>query len=427
MAVITFLLPLLGQCTAWFMFLSPMPGIVKDRRSGRLSVDPLPFPVILTNSLAWILLAAILEDPWIFTANLVGVLAATYSTATALRFCHDEGVTSRVEVLLVIGMVLIATAVMLISSPVLVKDVEVRKQISGNFCMLIVVLMYGSPCLEAFRAVRYRDASGLSLPLAGMSALNGCLWGCYGAYTGVAALFYPNAFGAFLSLVNIVVKVTVRPQADAQSTAQQRLTKPLLLAMEQEKDVFIRSLPLSCQLNIPLLVESEPDAELEMETVQVCTTEWRGVNTGTALRVLQMSGGNIAFKLSDQRFLCVCLRTETTPGTSSYVPSPFFVGARRCAEVGEDFLFVPVFCDAQSVDPSMAKGALHDYREETVGFWNPLHRVFLRVNDVGAIDCSPPVNPIAGVIAMPAGWEWERFVVDFAAAVPTQIGGRGGA
>ena len=52
------------------------------------------------------------------------------------------------------------------------------------------------------------------------------------------------------------------------------------------------------------------------------------------------------------------------------------------------------------------------YPEPSVAFWNPLHKVFLRLNSAGELDCSNRVNPMDGEVKLPAGWIWERFAAD---------------
>jgi hypothetical protein len=42
----------------------------------------------------------------------------------------------------------------------------------------------------------------------------------------------------------------------------------------------------------------------------------------------------------------------------------------------------------------------------------PHHRVFMRFNSAGKLDCSSTVNPLeGGQVVLPGGWVWERFAV----------------
>merc|ERR1711920_229748 len=136
----------------------------------------------------------------------------------------------------------------------------------------------------------------------------------------------------------------------------------------------------------------------------------------SALKIVPAVGGDglteglIGLRTTGGRFLRICHRPSSM--VSSLQPSPYCVVAERRDEPGEEGLFLPVCCQARETDPLLQNTpAVHNYPEESVGFWNPLYRVFLRVNEQGAMDCSPIVNSIAQGTVLPAGWDWERFTL----------------
>lgn len=210
--------------------------------------------------------------------------------------------------------------------------------------------MYGSPCMESLSALRSGDTSRISLPLAVAGALNGALWGAYGASTGIFALFAPNSFGAALSLFNIAVKLGIRTRSASPASASPaktpRLSSQLDVlrqGMEQERPVLLSSFINGCHLRY---------AGLDID-----------VEDGVAVQVVPRVGGHVALTLDGARFLCVRSRLATTTvGTSAFQPSAFFVTAARCSEPDEDGLFLPVHCGAMVRDPAIVSSkVVHDY------------------------------------------------------------------
>jgi len=293
----------------------------------------------------------------------------------------------------------------------------VRKSICGNICVAICIAMYGAPCLEAARAMCKKDASRLSLPLAVAGALNGLLWATYGLSTGVVAVIIPNILGLVLSLFNIAVKLACSsyPRSSNTPCEKDQTKKSLLLLQDLEEivehEVLIHSIPHEKKLYVPPVAEGEEDLEAELNGVQV-----RGAAAGIGIRMVRMAGRGFAFRLADGRFLQVCSRDASGyNGQASYQPAHFGIVAKRLQAAGKESIFYPV--PAGGVALHHTEKYMHEYhRDETVAFWNPLHKVYLRLNEYGDFDCSPPVQCEADKLypRMPAGWHWERFEVHMA-------------
>lgn len=61
--VLAYVAPALGTVLANVMFSSPMPAVIGARKEGALGpLNPVPFPIIMANTLAWLVFAVTLQD-----------------------------------------------------------------------------------------------------------------------------------------------------------------------------------------------------------------------------------------------------------------------------------------------------------------------------------------------------------------------------
>mmetsp|Transcript_69773 Transcript_69773/g.110700 ORF Transcript_69773/g.110700 Transcript_69773/m.110700 type:complete len:117 (+) Transcript_69773:1-351(+) len=102
-------------------------------------------------------------------------------------------------------------------------------------------------------------------------------------------------------------------------------------------------------------------------------------------------------------------RAVKDDGQEIWVPGAFHMVAVPCDEAGESGAFVVVSCGGLAMHHE--EQHLCEYSSDALAFWNPLHRVFIRINENGDFDSSVVVNPVAGELKMPNGWYRERFVL----------------
>jgi hypothetical protein len=286
-----------------------------------------------------------------------------------------------------------------------VADSDLRKDICGNLCCGIVIAMYGSPCWEAAMALKSRNASQLSLPLATGGFLNGCIWGLYGLALGNTSISLPNGLGATLSVFNIIVKLYIRCGASKEAH-KKLLTDTLKNALSSDHGVFLQSAMSGAYLQVPPLLEESLNLEMA-HGVQVT-----GSSTGTALKIIQLQDEHVGFRLVDGRWLSMSPGRPSETSGEVWVPGAYHVTARKCDHPGEAGTFLPVNCGGLGLRSEACEP--HKYGSATYGFWNPLYHVFCRIDDNGNFDSSVVVNPIAGKVRMPAGWYRERFELQFA-------------
>lgn len=400
MNLVSVLPPLLGQITAIYLFLSPLQDIKKQRSKGVVTIDAVPFCVTLVQHVLWVVLAGLLHDIWIFTPNLIGTFSSVFCTTTALRFGIDGTAASKMEVVLCIGLGFSVLFVMFAMTPIFVESEEVRKTICGNVCIAICIAMYGSPCYEAVLAIKTKDASKISLAFAVAGSINGFFWGTYGFINGLMPVLIPNGLGCFLSLFNICVKLCCSSKlADMPDKNKGACT--LSEALYEAETVLIQSVTHVVQLHVPLRVDQDCDLEAESNDVQVGSAD-----IGIGVKMVHMPNEDESVEttrlklcLNDGRFLCV----QTMKASSHKQPSTFGLFAKNGDDVGDEGVFHAVSCAGMALDSSETRFV--EYGKDTVCFWNPMHKVFLRVNEYGQFDCSPAWHSAS----LPKGWHWERF------------------
>lgn len=377
----------------------------------QLTTDPAPFPVTLVCTLLWVIYAIIKQDVWIFSGNFVGVGAAAFNTLTVFRFCRDDVALLRMEIVVVAGLMLVAATAIIGLTPIFIVDPSTRQSIVGALCTIVVIVMFAAPCLEAVTAIRTGNASKLSFPLAMAQLANGLLWAVYGLAQRDLVLMGPNAAGAVLALCNIIVKVWCGPSGRLDSTPEHR---PPLEIIQQGGEIVLRALVQQGYVHIGCdSVDDEVEPNSEAAYVGVPWHAVLGGSNGSVLRIVAAPSGDghISLQTECGKFLCIRPRPASISG-SCLVPSPLSVVAEQHDVPGDECLFLPVCCQARDTDPLMQNSnSVHNYAEECVSFWNPLYRVFLRMNESGIVDCSPVCNALARGTTLPAGWDWERFTL----------------
>jgi len=351
-----------------------------------------PYPVAFTTCFAWCLYGTVIGDAWPFVGNILPVLGNAFCTVTALRLCESPRAAALTE-RLTLGGILVLLILMLVSvSQLVLSDDAVRADIAGYICIGLCIMQFFSPCVEAMRAVRTRDASKISLPLAVTGALCGFFWAIYGLTTGRAAMWIPNGAGFALSATVCVVKVCVgrlapRGVAGARHSSPKEL---LLAAASSGSEVVMRSLgPAS---------KADPTLGGNMVDEQLHTTfMWKPCIAADGL---------VAFRAgSDDAYLSVCRRSSEAPDIES--PTDFVIKGVLSAAPGEASCFMLV----DGFKKEAQDGATHEYAEDSVALYNPHFKVFIRLNSSGEFDCSNHVNECGGAVKLPVGWLWERFVV----------------
>lgn len=419
----TIVVPVLGTCTAFGLLGSGLPGLWRERKSGSLRSDPTPFVVMLVSCLWWVLYSSMIGDFWLFVGNAFGVIVGTINTATALRFTSDKQIARRLEIVFCVGIIIAMISMMVLASPFVIKDFEPRRQAMSAMCLGICLLMYSSPILQARRAVATGDVSQMSIPLTLAQLANGSLWTAYGIAQGDPTIYVANAAAIIVALGILGLKTvmgwhqtSVAPvQYEAVClNAQQRVVKD---AFMHGTAVVVRSLYQPDQFLFAPLTEESASGGDQCEGATI--TYVRGEARGTELQLVPADGANddaqIAIRTADGRFLQLMKAAFDNCNSSGLQPNQFYVVATAVSDPGKEGYFLPVYGSPVENDstPTGPCTSFHSFAEYSVAFWNPTHRVFLRLNEKGYIDGSATWNVFGygPSASMPPGWTWERFIL----------------
>ena len=95
------LIPLIGCVLSTALFLSPLRGVRQQVRmaasgtgspstststsTSSSSFNPLPYPLMFLNCLAWLQYGLLIRDYWVFSANIVGIAVSLWYTVGCIR------------------------------------------------------------------------------------------------------------------------------------------------------------------------------------------------------------------------------------------------------------------------------------------------------------------------------------------------------
>jgi hypothetical protein len=306
------------------------------------------------------------------------------------------------ELLTMTGVAALLVMLTFTAGDLFILDPARRFAIASGICIVLTVALFASPCLEALSAIRTRDASALCLPLITAGLVCSSFWTIYGFTFGIIAIWAPNGAGAALSAFSICVKLCVgyRNVNVGSRNAATNSRAVLNAALLAGKSISL--VPMDAQ-----------DTQLHVQPVS-------SLNTDTLLPVVQsQSGGSfwkvervdsryVALRTCDHFYLRICLHERMESSASESIPTGYVVVASAGEEPTEAGWFLPVDAPMTYFDEGHAT---HRYLHDSLAFWNPLYRVFIRVNELGVADCSSVCNPVGGDVTIPAGWGWERFLV----------------
>lgn len=407
--LLTVLVPMLGSTLGWILGFSPIPQLIRDARGGQLTKDPTPYPVAFTCNFAWALLGLALDDPWPTIGNLGPIMANLFATITALRLCADPRVANRIQLLTMAGMGLLLALSVLTLRPWVVSDADGRAKIAGYAAMSLCFAQFSSPLVEVKRAITSGDASSLSLPLATTGVACTLFWAAYGLSVSVPAIWIPNGGGCILSVFVCLIKL--RYYRGRAQIANESPREILLKHCDTKNGVRLRSIGLQRDVSSRSMF-SDQSVGLEQSERLPNATPFASHDEmeGLVLHAVR-AGDAVAFRTRPGYFLSVVSRGGE--GLPSYLlaPTDLLVKSVACTKAGPSSWFLPI----EGYTKERERASVHEYAEASVAFYNEHHRVFMRLNENGELDCSAPINPPQGReaqdVILPAGWLLERFSV----------------
>lgn len=177
------------------------------------SIGPLnvfPFAMVFANCLAWTSYSLYVSDPYIFLSSAPGVIFGLYLFSTGLQYgTPSQRKEFEVSVMVSSSVVLISAAVMSMSN----LSRETSEQLSLCIGTFFSLMYYLAPLSTIRRVFRTKNANSICAPMSFMGLINSMLWFLYGMGIRNPTLAIPNGFGAFLSLIQLIIAYVYRSGA----------------------------------------------------------------------------------------------------------------------------------------------------------------------------------------------------------------------
>ncbi|XP_046864989.1 sugar transporter SWEET1-like [Xenia sp. Carnegie-2017] len=163
------------------------------------NVSHLPFLITAFSSFMWVMYGLSKKDSTIVLVNTIGmILQCTYLICHFIYSKSEPVFRHTVYIMLL-------TCSLLSYFKFYLPNEEESVNLMGLTCVVITVIMFGSPLLSFAKILRTRSSESLSFPLSMMTVLNSGLWLLYGHLINDVYIVVPNVLGLILGLLQIVL------------------------------------------------------------------------------------------------------------------------------------------------------------------------------------------------------------------------------
>jgi len=196
-----YLAPALGTLIANVMYFAPLKDVKQARRDGHLGeLNPVPWPAINANCIAWIGYSYYTKDWFVFWANQPGLILGMFYTLSAIGLAKEKTRNILINACLAITAV-IPMAGMMLSLVLRDWDAEKKDFFWGLLCNLVLVIYYSAPLSTMYQVIATKSSDSLHGPTCCMNMVNSSCWVAYGYSLHDPFIMYPNIVGAVVTLV----------------------------------------------------------------------------------------------------------------------------------------------------------------------------------------------------------------------------------
>ncbi|KAN0040617.1 hypothetical protein ACTA71_008955 [Dictyostelium dimigraforme] len=163
------------------------------------------FPIIALcgNSLCWVVYGAVSKAMSILPVNVIGLFVTSYFILVFISATSD--LNKRRFISAIYYGYLVSLTIYHLLIVLYVESIEAQISIFGYTSNVAVIIFYFSPILSLWGVIKSMDRSSINLPLALISCFAGLTWTLYGIVINNKFIFLPNAVGASLSAISLVV------------------------------------------------------------------------------------------------------------------------------------------------------------------------------------------------------------------------------
>lgn len=215
----SFVAPAMGTLMANAMFLAPLQAVRAAELRGVLApLNTWPYPIIVANCLTWLAYSVVIRDWWLYWGNLPGAVLGLYFVLAVLPLAPPP--VRRQLVALTLGGFGLVGIVCVGVAGLITRDSDATQWVLGLKGNAILLAFYAAPLATIREVLLTRDASSIDPPVACANSLNGVCWCAYGLALGDWFLAAPNAIGASLGFVQLLLLVVFRRKPSAQHQHQ---------------------------------------------------------------------------------------------------------------------------------------------------------------------------------------------------------------
>ncbi|PNW77088.1 hypothetical protein CHLRE_10g421650v5 [Chlamydomonas reinhardtii] len=196
------------------MLISPLPAVLKLRATGRLGdINPLPYPLTIYNASGWLAYGFATSNPYLFPSNFIGFIAGVFFTLTA-HSAAPRGSQDRVAGIFMVG------AAHFIGMGIIAlfwMSDAAADTMWGINATIILMVYYVIPLSSLWDVIKSKNAISIYIPLAIGATANGCLWTAYGFALKDFNIWFCNAFGAVIGIIQLVLRAVYGARDDSAS------------------------------------------------------------------------------------------------------------------------------------------------------------------------------------------------------------------
>ncbi|XP_052151106.1 bidirectional sugar transporter SWEET17-like [Oryza glaberrima] len=190
----------LGNVTALFIFLSPIPTfytIVRRRNTG--VQQPEPYVFTLLNALLWLYYGVSKHNGLLIATIMEAIYVVLFVLYAANQNMRDRTIKWAVGLDIGLSGAVLAVATFAIS------QLELRIRVIGIICACFNVLMCASPLTAVINVIQHENVDAMPFWLSFFLFLNGGVWLVYGIINRDMLIGIPNGIGFLLGTIQLIV------------------------------------------------------------------------------------------------------------------------------------------------------------------------------------------------------------------------------
>ncbi|ETO67575.1 hypothetical protein F442_15362 [Phytophthora nicotianae P10297] len=214
MSTFVLVLRVLTTATAILVSFAPLPDfwrIHKNRCTGEVSI--LPVVLLFANCYMWVLYAYLVDNIFpLFAVTLLGITTSIVFICIYYRWTKNRlyvvKVCSIALVLLAIGTLYYILATNGVTNQ---SEAAVEKTL-GFIAVAFNLVLYASPLETMKTVVQTKNASSVPISISSTFLVNAVLWVIFAVAVSDMFVLVPNAIGAFLCAIQVMLYIIYRPE-----------------------------------------------------------------------------------------------------------------------------------------------------------------------------------------------------------------------